>query len=885
MPDITLYDYQDSGVNEVGTHIQQGNKHILFQLPTGGGKTIIFSSIAKRAEAKGKKVLIFTDREELLNQADKTLTSFDLNCSLIQAGSKFIDHRKSIFIAMSQTFRRRINQKEWIDFICNDIDLIIIDEAHIQEFNYIFESGLLDEKIVIGFTATPIRGGNMRQLGLDYHVMIRGAEVKDLIGRGYLLNCDLMDLGKIDLTNVKTNSLDGDYNADEVFKKFNTNKVYSGLIKTYKTHTPNEKMLVFCCNVEHAIKTTIALNENGINSKFVVSGKNPPKKPKEDAKAGTIKKYEEDLRKYEYYKYWVEKYGGERTEIIQQFKDNEFPVLVNVDIATKGFDCPDIKVVAIYRATNSLALWLQMLGRGARLCTKIGKTHFTVFDFGGNKERLGHYDSNRTWSLWHDTKKVDGIPPLKECGIDSNNKPIKSANNIEKGCKRLILVPYRLCPFCGFKYPEKNEAAEVELVLASIVDENGVSLKAKKFKDMDWVELTKYRDLKKQEQKMSTRNGIVYSTVGFDFSGTEGRNGNTMTTNGQLLIGKTGDLPQIGYLTSTDGTVTIANGGGAIDVSTTSIPGLSGTTNIGFSYTGGTGVFKITGANGSALSSTNKGYVNIQSKTNPGQVRRVAITEDQQFIDDAGASTIIGNLFGMTTAVAVTVDVPFFIYAVLSTDETSASFMISRVPANKYLYGAGNIGKSGSAIADSYYDFFALGDPTVVNYAAQPCIRIGCFRMRMSAADDWTVQALDHRYDGIGEYPFPLNVYTMPRGQFGAAAGKYFFDNGGTAPDFAAGSYVYSISPNGLIILSGVFTFNTAGVGAVVAKLALPFPTSNAINYNPGFGYQVITAVYALAQMNCSDSTYATIITAVGGTTNQTFQIGDSLVFQIQYYA
>lgn len=499
MAEIILYDYQNNFVNEITKQIINGNNHILGQLPTGGGKTVIFSDIAKRAEAKDKKVLIFTDREELLKQADKTLTDFDLNCSLIQAGSKFIDHRKSIFIAMSQTFRRRINQKEWIDFICNDIDLIIIDEAHIQEFNYIFESGLLDDKIVIGFTATPVRGGNMRQLGLDYHIMIRGAEVKDLIEKGYLLNCDLMDLGKIDLTNVKTNSLDGDYNADEVFKKFNTNKVYSGLIRNYKEHTPDEKMLVFCCNVEHAIKTTIALNENGISAKFVVSGKNSPKKPKEDAKAGTVKKYEEDLRKYEYYKTWVDKYSGERTDIIKEFKNNEFKVLVNVDMLTKGFDDPEVKVVAVYRATNSLALWLQMLGRGARLCKKIGKTHFTVFDFGGNKERLGRYDDNRVWSLWHDTKKADGIPPLKECGLDANGKPIKSANSVEKGCTRLILVPYRLCPFCGFKYPEKKEGEEIELILASIVDENGVSLTQKKFKDMDWVELTKYRELKKHQ--------------------------------------------------------------------------------------------------------------------------------------------------------------------------------------------------------------------------------------------------------------------------------------------------------------------------------------------------------------------------------------------------
>lgn len=506
MKEINLYDYQDDLEVEIANQIRKGNKHILAQLPTGGGKTIVFSDIAKKAESKGKKVIIFTDREELLNQAGDTLGEFDLHCSFIQAGSKFIDHRVSTFVAMSQTFRRRINQQEFIDFITNDIDLIIIDEAHIQEFNYLFESGLLDDKIVIGFTATPIRGGTMRQLGLDYHVLIRGAEPKDLIEKGFLLNCDMMDCGKVDMKKVKINSLTGDYNAEQMFQQFNSSKVYGGLIKNYQTHTPDQKMLVFCCNVEHAIKTTIALNDAGIQAKFVVSGKNPPKEPKEDAKAGAWKKYEEDVKQFEFYKEWVDKYSGGRTEIFKQFKDNKFKVLVNVDMATKGYNCIDIEVIAVYRATASLALWLQMLGRGSRLSPKTGKTHFTVLDFGGNVDNLGKYDSNRTWSLWHDTKIPDGVPPLKECGIDMNNKPITSGNSVQTGCKRLILVSYRICPFCGFKYPDKKESEEIDLVLASIIDDKGVSLKSKKFKDMDWEELTKYRELKKHRMPWLWRN-------------------------------------------------------------------------------------------------------------------------------------------------------------------------------------------------------------------------------------------------------------------------------------------------------------------------------------------------------------------------------------------
>jgi len=67
----------------------------------------------------------------------------------------------------------------------DEIDIVIIDEAHIQEFNYIFQSGLLDNKMVLGFTATPSRSGKMRQLGLDYERMVRGPQVKELVSKGF----------------------------------------------------------------------------------------------------------------------------------------------------------------------------------------------------------------------------------------------------------------------------------------------------------------------------------------------------------------------------------------------------------------------------------------------------------------------------------------------------------------------------------------------------------------------------------------------------------------------------------------------------------------------------------------------------------------------------
>lgn len=499
---INLYDYQDKLVKEIRQVLIEKAYHVLVQLPTGGGKTIVFSYLALAAANKDKRVLILTDREELLKQAGGSIKQFGLNCAYIKAGNKFIDYRKNIFIAMSQTLRNRINLPEWMEFITNDVDLIIIDEAHIQEFNYIFEDGILNKKIVLGFTATPSRVGNMRQLGVDYERLIRGAEPKDLIEKGYLLNCDMMKIEGVEMEGVSVDAASGDYNNREMSTRFDKPKLYAGLVHNYKQHCEGKKMIVFCTNVENAIKTTIELNNAGYSAKFVCSEVAEPKPQNqeslfEEKDIAELEKYNLKLKHYRFFKENYIKYSGTRKQVFDAFAKDEFKILVNVDIATKGFDEPTIEVVAVCRATKSMTLWLQMVGRGARICKRTGKTHFTVLDFGGNSDRLGEYDENRNWSLWHNSgKDGGGIAPVKECGHTETGKEIPSGGDVKKGCRRLIHASYTLCPFCGYKYPDKAPPKDIELVLSETKDKNGVSLKAKSFKEMDFDDLEKYRSIK-----------------------------------------------------------------------------------------------------------------------------------------------------------------------------------------------------------------------------------------------------------------------------------------------------------------------------------------------------------------------------------------------------
>lgn len=496
---ITLYKHQAKFTANITKQFRKKKKHVLAQSPTGSGKTVMFSWIAKQTSLKNKKVLILTDRTELLSQAGGTIESFDMNPFYIQAGTKFIERDKSIYVAMTQTLRNRMSNPVWLKFIKEEIDLFIIDEAHKQEFNHLFELDFIKDKYVIGFTATPVRAGKMTQFGVQYDTIVRSKPIKWFIKKGFLLNCDIYDCGSPDLSLVAVNKMRGDYSESSMYKRFDNAKLYKGLVNAYLKHTPVQKMMVFCCNVEHAIKTTKELKKAGINAKFIASKKTPPKEPKKWNQANEAI-FKDKFKSYKLYQKYFHELSGERDDVFKWFKSSSDGVLVNVDIATTGFDDPSVKVIALYRATMSLVLYLQMIGRGARVLkdNPAAKTHFTVLDFGNNKSRFGPYDVERDYSLWHDeVKPGGGIPPMKVCGEDSKMEQIKGSGDVKKGCTRLILAAYKICPFCGFKYPDKKTGKEVELVLSDIVDEKGVSIKNKPFKDMSFEELTNYRSIKK----------------------------------------------------------------------------------------------------------------------------------------------------------------------------------------------------------------------------------------------------------------------------------------------------------------------------------------------------------------------------------------------------
>lgn len=428
--------------------------------------------------------MIFTNRKELLTQAGGSLERVGLKPFLIEAGSKYYSKDALCYVAMSQTFKNRVNDEYWLELIAS-VDLFIIDEGHLQNFNYLFEEEILKDKFVLGFTATPIRGGKQRQLGLDYDDIVETVSVSDLIEMGYLNDCDYYGGGIPDLSNVGFDKMKGDYKEKEMFNAYNQAKLYAGVVRNWQTICPNTKTLVFCCNIEHAIKTCEEFNQNGISAKFLVSAVSKPQYPK-NVNDGSLAIYEEKKAVYEHYCKAYHLYSGERDSIVKEFEQGEFTVLINASILTTGFDCPSIETVIINRATMSTALWLQMLGRGSRIFQ--GKTHFNILDFGDNQSRLGTYSEDRVFGLWHEESKGGGLAPIKRCGFDCNDKPITKEKD---GCGRYIHAGLTICPKCGYKYPIKV-LKDVDLSAIAFSVEDMEFKKFKPISQMTDIELAEY---------------------------------------------------------------------------------------------------------------------------------------------------------------------------------------------------------------------------------------------------------------------------------------------------------------------------------------------------------------------------------------------------------
>jgi len=403
----TLYPHQQQIISALRGSFKSGHKRTVLQAATGFGKTYCFSYMVSEHIKRGGKALILTDRTELLNQAGGAFEKFGLIPNYIRSG-EYPNLNHNCFISMTETFHRRVDK--YRDFI-ESLTMIVVDEAHRASHDKVLRE-VKHDCFVIGATATPYRKGKT-QSGLNefYQDMVSSVDTPGLIDLGYLARPRYFGV-EVDLKGVK--KLGGEYNSNHLQERYKKLKTFRGVVDNYVRLARGKKTIVFSAGIENSMELCNELTGQGFNARHL------------DSKNVS---------------------DSERIEILKWFNDEPDAILCNVSIATTGFNQPDIECVILYRATTSLPLYLQMVGRGGRVTET--KKEFTILDFGNNISRFGFWDDPREWSLEKVQSGSEQPAPVKSC----------------PSCDAILPATVMECQYCGhkFKPKEQEEAAEVEL--------------------------------------------------------------------------------------------------------------------------------------------------------------------------------------------------------------------------------------------------------------------------------------------------------------------------------------------------------------------------------------------------------------------------------------
>ena len=338
MKKIELFDYQE----DMKARIEKAlclHRSVMAQMPTGTGKTYLLTAVIDsfvRANPKAK-VWIVAHRRELVSQIDETVRKFH---SYSSSTSSLLSSVKAMSI---QWLMRHYDEIE------EEPGMIVIDEAHhalAKTYKEMWER--FPKAKFLGLTATPCRLNGKGFTDL-FDVLVQSWGVPEFISKGRLATYDFVSIKSDGVTQRLIDSLqkrgaDGDYQNKEMDMLLNKKPSIERLYRSLEEFGNDRKGIVYAINISHAQKITKLYQEHGVKA-IAIDSKTP---------------------------------AAERQQDIEAFKKGDIQVLVNVDIFSEGFDCPDVEFVQLARPTLSLAKYLQMVGRGLRVAK--GKKNCVIID-------------------------------------------------------------------------------------------------------------------------------------------------------------------------------------------------------------------------------------------------------------------------------------------------------------------------------------------------------------------------------------------------------------------------------------------------------------------------------------------------------------------------
>ena len=339
MKEIKLFDYQEDMKERIEKALRL-HRSVMAQMPTGTGKTYLLTAVIDSFVNGNpmEKVWIVAHRRELVSQIDETVRKF--HSYYASNSSSLLSSVKAMSI-------------QWLmrhyDGIEEEPGMIVIDEAHhalAKTYKEMWER--FPNAKFLGLTATPCRLNGKGFTDL-FDILVQSWSVPEFISKGRLATYDFVSIKSDGMTQRLIDSLqkrgaDGDYQNKEMDMLLNKKPSIERLYQSLEEFGKDRKGIVYAINISHAQKITKLYQEHGVKA-IAIDSKTP---------------------------------AAERQQDIEAFKKGDIQVLVNVDIFSEGFDCPDVEFVQLARPTLSLAKYLQMVGRGLRVAK--GKKNCVIID-------------------------------------------------------------------------------------------------------------------------------------------------------------------------------------------------------------------------------------------------------------------------------------------------------------------------------------------------------------------------------------------------------------------------------------------------------------------------------------------------------------------------
>jgi superfamily II DNA or RNA helicase len=353
---LSLRPYQERDIAQLRQAYAGGARAVLYQLPTGGGKTVVFAHIINGAARKGRRSAIVVHRRELIRQASDKLAWAGVPHGIVAAGLD-CDHGAPTLVLSVQTAIRRLDRLPHFDFM-------VIDEAHharAETWSQLLPAWPAAK--LLGVSATPARtdgkGLGVAAGGL-FDAVVAGASVTELQAEGYLARTRCFaPTQRIDTTGLRTRL--GDYEPGALAER--ANAVTGDAVAEYRKHADHLPAIVYGCTVAHAEAIAAAFRSAGYRAACV--------------------------------------HGGlplhERDRLIAGLGAGEVEIICSCDLISEGLDVPNVGAVILLRPTQSLVLAMQQIGRGMRPAPD--KSHLVVLDHAGNVLRHGLPEQPRTWTL------------------------------------------------------------------------------------------------------------------------------------------------------------------------------------------------------------------------------------------------------------------------------------------------------------------------------------------------------------------------------------------------------------------------------------------------------------------------------------------------------